>query len=70
MKGLKALSEKSKKACVGETIPIGAWIPVYYDIHKDTVYDKPGVGRFQLTSLIRYNTPEEIKQAVEKYMSL
>ena len=70
MKGLKALSEKSKKACVGTSIPIGEWIPVYYDIHKDTVYDKPGVGRFQVTSLIRDNSPEDIKQAVERFLSM
>ena len=70
MKGLKALSDKSKKACVGNSIPIGQWIPVYYDIKKDTVYDKPGVGRYQVTSLIRDNTPEEIEQAVERFLSM
>ena len=60
MKGLKRIAELSKIQIV----------PLYYSFEKDTVYDKPGDGRFYVTDLIRDNEPQDIVDAVNRWKTL
>ncbi len=64
MKGLKKVSEATKG------INYASRIGLYYSIEKDTVYTTSGEGRHHITYLIRENTPEDIKEAVERFMRL
>ena len=57
MKGLKRIADLSKTQRVS----------LYYSFEKDTVYDKPGDGRYYVTDLINENAPDDIKDAVNRY---
>ena len=61
MKGLKALSDKTKNVFVNDR---SSWITLYYSIAKDTVYTKDGEGRFFMTYLINPCTPKDIEKTV------
>lgn len=67
MKGLKALSRKTQSV---KSTKRGSWIPLYYDIAKDTVYDRPTEDNFFLTYLINPNTEKEIEETVHRMMAM
>lgn len=67
MKGLKALSKKTQSIT---NTNFGSWIPLYYDIAKDTVYDRPAPDRFLLTHLINPCTEKEIEKTVYKMLAM
>ena len=67
MKGLKALSRKTQDV---ESTKRDSWIPLYYDIAKDTVSDKPTEDNFFLAYLINPNTEKEIEKTVYQMMSM
>lgn len=67
MKGLKALSRKTQ---IIQSTKRGSWIPLYYDIAKDTVYDRPTPDSFFLTYLINPNTERDIEETVHKMMAI
>ena len=64
MKGLKAVSEKTKG------INYSTRVPLYYNPTTDTVYTKSGEGRRHLTDLLNEHTPQEIKETVNYFMRL
>lgn len=45
-------------------------MPIYYSIMEDAIYTTPGTGRYKVTELIRPNTEEEIKQAVNRWLAM
>ena len=47
---------------------ISTWITVYYSAKEDAVYMEPGKDRLAVTRLIYPHTPQEIEEAVEKYL--
>ena len=63
MKNLRSMSERTKKVSAREGLPL------YYSIKEDAVYDEDGEGRFYMTDLIRYNSPEEIEETVKIFLS-
>ena len=67
MKGLKTLSEKSKKIVTRDR---ASWVKLFYSPSEDKVYDTDGEGRFFLTNLINENSPKDIEEAVRKMMAL
>lgn len=67
MKNLKRVSKASQEIIQGDR---STWLPLYYDIEKDTVYIKPGENRHRLTELIRPCSEEEISAAVNRIMAL
>ncbi len=67
MKGLKTLSEKSKKIVTRDR---ASWVKLFYSPLEDKVYDTEGEGRFFLTNLINENSPKDIEEAVKKMMAL
>ena len=67
MKGLKSLSRKTQSV---KSTKRGSWIPLYYDIAKDTVYDRPTEDNFFLTYLINPNTEKEIEETVHRMMAM
>ena len=44
------------------------WLPLFYSIQEDAVYTTPGNDRYEVTCLIKPNTPEDIKQAVNRFL--
>ncbi len=58
MKGLKRAADRSKTT---------ARLPLYYCSETDTVYTEGGKNRDFVTFLIRPNTADEIKAAVEHW---
>lgn len=67
MKGLKEAAKKSKNIRQRNT---NSWLPVYFSFKTNTVYTTAGEERYFVTKLIRENTPEEIKEAVENWKRL
>ena len=67
MKGLKALSDKTQNT---RNTDRSTWIPLYYSISKDTVYNKPVPNAYFVTDLINPNTPDDIKKAVQRFLSM
>ena len=67
MKGLSAISKATKSIKQGDR---GTWVSLYYSIDKDTVYSKDGADRYYVTDLIRPQTGNEIKEAVEHWKRL
>lgn len=67
MKGLKETAKKSKTIRQSN---ISSWLPIYYNFKTETVYTSEGEGRHFVTKLIRENTPEEIKEAIERWKRL
>lgn len=67
MKGLKETAQKSKKI---RQRNISSWLPIYFSFKTNTVYTEEGEGRYFVTKLIRENTPEEIKEAIENWKRL
>lgn len=67
MKGLKETAKKSKAIRQRD---ISSWLPIYYNFKTDTVYTSEGEGRHFVTKLIRENTPEEIKETIERWKRL
>lgn len=61
MKGLKKAAQLSNSR---------SSVELYYSIEKDTVYTERGANREFVTWLIRPNTPEEIKAAVERWLRM
>ena len=61
MKNLKRLSELSNKANNKN------WMPLYYSFDTDSVYAKPGQNRILVTYLINPNTPQDIKDTVDRW---
>lgn len=65
MKGLKTVSTESKQA------EIFGRVPLYYSITNDTVStNKKNDSFYFVTYLIRENTPQDIKEAVNRFLSM
>lgn len=60
MKNLSALSEMTKHGIT----------PLYYSIKHDAVFPDPGDDRWYLTDLINYNSEEQIRQTVIRFMAM
>ena len=43
--------------------------PLYYNPTTDTVFTKPGAGRYHLTDLLRPHTEDQIRQTVKHFMA-
>lgn len=67
MKGLKAIATQTKNIKQDDT---STWIDLYYSIDKQTAYTRPGEGRTLVTRLIRPNTEKEIRDAINRWLSL
>ena len=67
MKGLSNVAKRSAKIRQEDW---STWLPIYFSFKTDTVYTTEGEDRFFVTKLIRPNTPEEIKAAVERFKRL
>ncbi len=57
MKNLDRVSAESK-----------AGTEIYYSITENAVYTEAGKGRYMVTYLLRKNTPEEIEEAIRRWM--
>jgi len=60
MKNTKIISDKSRTGTV----------KLYYSPSQKAVYDTPGEDRFYLTDLINYNSPNQVEETVNFFMSL
>jgi hypothetical protein len=67
MKNINRIANKSKGIVQTDW---STYLPLYYSPTKNEVYTTEANDRFLLTYLIRPNTPEEIKEAVNKYMRM
>lgn len=67
MKNLDRIAELSKRINQKDKT---TWIKLYYNIEKKAVYDRPGKDRFFVCDLIRDNSPEDIKEAVNFWLKL
>ena len=64
MRGLSEVSKKSQSIVQRDR---ETWVPVYYSIQKDSVSTTEGEDRYYVTDLIRPNSPEEIRETVERW---
>ena len=67
MKGLKSVVKQSKKVVQRN---METWLPIYYSIKEDTVRTTEKPGYFLVTKLIRENSEAEIKEAINRFLSL
>lgn len=64
MKNLSKVSKMSQSIVYGDR---STWLPLFYSFKADSVYTVPGPDRFEVTCLIRTNSPEDIKAAVDRW---
>ena len=59
MKNLNEIAAESRKGT-----------QIYYSIREKAVYTKDGDGRYFVTELLRENTAEEIKRAINRWLAM
>lgn len=67
MTGLKEVAKASKK--IRQEDP-STWVIVYFSFKDNRAYTTGGEDRFYVTKLIRENTPNEVEQAIRRWMAL
>ena len=64
MNNILTIAEQSKSINSRDK---STWIELYYSFAHDSVHTKPGEDRFFVTYLINPNTPEDIRNAVNRW---
>ena len=64
MRNLNAVATETREIRRGDRMSL------YYSIANDAVYTTPAQGRYYVTDLLRPNTPEEIKTAVNRWLAM
>jgi hypothetical protein len=64
---MKNLSKVSKMSQAIDNGNRSTWLPLFYSFRTDSVYTVPGPDRFEVTCLIRANSSEDIKAAVDRW---